>query len=104
LLATWQEGRILREGARVVIAGAPNVGKSTLLNLLAGRDRAIVSPHPGTTRDTIEEPISLQGYPLEIIDTAGLRDAPCEIEQEASPHPRALAERSVIGSSMLPRT
>ncbi len=82
LLATWQEGRILREGARVVIAGAPNVGKSTLLNLLAGRDRAIVSPHPGTTRDTIEEPISLQGYPLEIVDTAGLRDAPCEIEQE----------------------
>ncbi len=82
LLDTWQEGHVLREGARVVIAGAPNVGKSTLLNLLAGRNRAIVSPHPGTTRDTIEEAIILQGYPVQLVDTAGLRDAPCEIEQE----------------------
>lgn len=82
LLDTWREGHILREGARIVIAGAPNVGKSTLLNLLAGRDRAIVSPHPGTTRDTIEESVNLLGYPLQLIDTAGLRDAPCEIEQE----------------------
>ena len=82
LLATWREGHVLRDGARIVIAGAPNVGKSTLLNLLAGRDRAIVSPHPGTTRDTIEETIALQGYPMLLVDTAGLRDAPCEIEQE----------------------
>ena len=82
LLDTWHEGHVLREGARVVIAGAPNVGKSTLLNLLAGRDRAIVSPHPGTTRDTIEESVALQGYPIQLVDTAGLRDAPCEIEQE----------------------
>ena len=82
LLATWREGHVLRDGARVVIAGAPNVGKSTLLNLLAGRDRAIVSPHPGTTRDTIEESITLRDYPLQLVDTAGLRDAPCEIEQE----------------------
>jgi len=82
LLATWTEGHVLREGAQIVIAGAPNVGKSTLLNRLAGRERAIVSPHPGTTRDTIEEMITAQGYPLHLIDTAGLRDAPCEIEQE----------------------
>ena len=82
LLNTWHEGHVLREGARIVIAGAPNVGKSTLLNALAGRDRAIVSPHPGTTRDTIEEAVTLQGYPLQLVDTAGLRDAPCEIEQE----------------------
>ena len=82
LLGTWREGHVLRDGARVVIAGAPNVGKSTLLNLLAGRDRAIVSPHPGTTRDTIEESVALNGYPLQLVDTAGLRDAPCEIEQE----------------------
>mgnify|MGYP003588026254 CR=1 FL=1 len=82
LLATWQEGHVLREGAHVVIAGAPNTGKSTLLNLLAGRDRAIVSPHPGTTRDTIEEFVTLQGYPMQLVDTAGLRTAPCEIEQE----------------------
>jgi tRNA modification GTPase len=82
LLDTWHEGHVLREGAQIVIAGAPNVGKSTLLNLLAGRDRAIVSPHPGTTRDTIEESVTLQGYPMQLVDTAGLRDAPCEIEQE----------------------
>ncbi len=82
LLETWNEGRVLREGARIVIAGAPNVGKSTLLNRLAGRDRAIVSPHPGTTRDTIEESLTLKGYPMQVIDTAGLREAPCEIEQE----------------------
>jgi tRNA modification GTPase len=82
LLDTWHEGHVLREGARIVIAGAPNVGKSTLLNRLAGRDRAIVSPHPGTTRDTIEEFVTLQGYPMQLIDTAGLRDAPCEIEKE----------------------
>lgn len=82
LLDTWHEGHLLREGARIVIAGAPNVGKSTLLNLLAGRDRAIVSPHPGTTRDTIEEFITLNGYPIHLIDTAGLRDAPGDIERE----------------------
>ena len=82
LLETWNEGRVLREGARIVLAGAPNVGKSTLLNRLAGRERAIVSPHPGTTRDTIEESLTLKGYPLQVIDTAGLREAPCEIEQE----------------------
>ena len=93
LLDTWHEGHVLREGARIVIAGAPNVGKSTLLNLLAGRERAIVSPHPGTTRDTIEESITLQGYPLQLVDTAGLRDAPCEIEQEGIRRTRrALAE------------
>lgn len=82
LLSTWQEGHILREGARIVIAGAPNVGKSSLLNLLSGRDRAIVSPYPGTTRDTIEEYVTLRGYPIHLVDTAGLRDAPCEIENE----------------------
>ena len=93
LLDTWHEGHVLREGARIVIAGAPNTGKSTLLNLLAGRERAIVSPHPGTTRDTIEEAITLQGYPLQLVDTAGLRDAPCEIEQEGIRRThRALAE------------
>ena len=93
LLDTWHEGHILREGARIVIAGAPNTGKSTLLNLLAGRERAIVSPHPGTTRDTIEESVTLQGFPVQLVDTAGLRDAPCEIEQEGIRRTRrALAE------------
>ncbi|MDR0993891.1 MAG: tRNA uridine-5-carboxymethylaminomethyl(34) synthesis GTPase MnmE [Verrucomicrobiota bacterium] len=82
LLGTWSEGHVLRDGARIVIAGAPNVGKSTLLNRLAGRERAIVSPHAGTTRDIIEESVTLHGYPFHLSDTAGLREAPCEIEQE----------------------
>lgn len=82
VLATWNEGHLLREGATIVIAGKPNVGKSTLLNALLGHDRAIVSPLPGTTRDTIEETITLGGYPITLVDTAGLRDAHCEIERE----------------------
>jgi len=82
LLDTWDEGRLLREGARVVILGRPNVGKSTLLNALLGFDRAIVSSTAGTTRDTIEEGFVLDGIPLRIIDTAGLRETDCEIEAE----------------------
>ena len=82
LLDTWDEGRLLREGARVVILGRPNAGKSTLLNALLGFDRAIVSSTPGTTRDTIEEGFVLHGIPLRIIDTAGLRETDCEIEAE----------------------
>ena len=76
LLATWHEGRLLREGARVVIAGKPNAGKSTLLNLLLGYGRAIVSDEPGTTRDALEETFLLDGVPIRLVDTAGLRDAP----------------------------
>jgi tRNA modification GTPase len=82
LLDTWDEGRLLREGARVVILGRPNAGKSTLLNALLGFDRAIVSSTAGTTRDTIEEAFVLDGIPLRIIDTAGLRETDCEIEAE----------------------
>ncbi len=82
LLESWDEGHLLREGALVVIAGKPNVGKSTLLNALVGKDRAIVTPIAGTTRDTIEEHIVIDGYPVRIVDTAGLRETPCEIEQE----------------------
>ncbi|MBN2162168.1 MAG: tRNA uridine-5-carboxymethylaminomethyl(34) synthesis GTPase MnmE [Pontiellaceae bacterium] len=82
LLDTWDEGRLLREGARVVILGRPNAGKSTLLNTLLGFERAIVSSTAGTTRDTIEEGFVLDGIPLRIIDTAGLRITDCEIEAE----------------------
>ncbi|QBG46163.1 tRNA uridine-5-carboxymethylaminomethyl(34) synthesis GTPase MnmE [Verrucomicrobia bacterium S94] len=82
LLDTWDEGRLLREGARVVILGRPNAGKSTLLNALLGFDRAIVSSTAGTTRDTIEEGFVLNGIPLRIIDTAGLRETDDEIEAE----------------------
>lgn len=82
LLATAPEGRILREGVRLTICGKPNAGKSSLLNRLAGFDRAIVSPIAGTTRDTIEESVSLRGIPFRVIDTAGLRDSPDAIERE----------------------
>ena len=82
LLSTWDEGRLLREGARVVIMGRPNAGKSTLFNALLGQDRAIVTDIAGTTRDVIEEGFVLDGIPLRILDTAGLRDAECEIERE----------------------
>lgn len=80
-IATWDEGHILREGALVVISGKPNVGKSTMLNALLGRERAIVSPIPGTTRDTIEESLVIEGIPLRMVDTAGLREAGDVIEQ-----------------------
>jgi tRNA modification GTPase len=82
LLRTANEGRILRRGLRAAIVGRPNAGKSSLLNQLLGRDRAIVSPIPGTTRDTIEETANVRGIPVVCIDTAGLREARDEIEQE----------------------
>jgi tRNA modification GTPase len=82
LLRTASEGQILRRGIRAAIIGRPNAGKSSLLNQLLGRDRAIVSPIPGTTRDTIEETANIRGLPVVFIDTAGLRTARDEIEQE----------------------
>jgi tRNA modification GTPase len=81
LLATAEEGRILREGVRAVIYGPANAGKSSLLNRLVGFDRAIVSQIPGTTRDTIEEVIKLRGIPVRLVDTAGLRDSADELER-----------------------
>ena len=77
-----RQGALLREGMRIVLAGRPNAGKSSLLNLLAGRDAAIVSAIPGTTRDVLREEISIDGMPLHLIDTAGLRESPDEIERE----------------------
>jgi tRNA modification GTPase len=82
LLRTAPEGQLLRRGARAAIVGRPNVGKSSLLNQLLGRDRAIVSPLAGTTRDTIEETANIRGLPVVFIDTAGLREAGDALEQE----------------------
>jgi len=82
LLVETEQGCVLREGLVLVIAGLPNAGKSSLLNALAGKDSAIVTDIPGTTRDVLREHIQLNGLPLEIIDTAGLRDSDDSIEQE----------------------
>src|SRR4026207_1718408 len=82
LLATADQGRVLREGVRVVIYGATNAGKSSLLNRLLGYDRVIVSDTHGTTRDTIEETFNLDGVPIRLLDTAGLRTSPSELERE----------------------
>lgn len=81
VLEASRQGSLLREGIHVVLSGHPNVGKSSLLNRLAGADRAIVTDIPGTTRDAIREAISLRGVPLHIVDTAGLRDAQDPVEK-----------------------
>lgn len=90
ILLSAQQGSLLREGLKVVLAGKPNAGKSSLLNALSGRDLAIVTAIPGTTRDVLKEMIHIDGLPLHIIDTAGLRDSNDVIEQEGIR--RALAE------------
>ncbi|OQW94199.1 MAG: tRNA uridine-5-carboxymethylaminomethyl(34) synthesis GTPase MnmE [Beggiatoa sp. IS2] len=82
ILAKAQQGYLLKEGMRLAIVGAPNVGKSSLLNRLAGRDTAIVTPIAGTTRDIVREQITLDGMPLHLIDTAGLRETTDIVEQE----------------------
>jgi tRNA modification GTPase len=82
LQATAREGKILREGVRVAIVGRPNVGKSSLMNALLGEDRAIVTPVPGTTRDTVEEVVNIRGLPMRLIDTAGLREGADAVERE----------------------
>jgi tRNA modification GTPase len=91
-LATADSAQRLREGFTVVIAGPPNVGKSTLMNALAGRDVAITSPIPGTTRDLIEVFLDLRGYPVILVDTAGIRESLDPIEQEGVARARRRAE------------
>jgi tRNA modification GTPase len=76
-----RQGSLLREGIKVVIAGQPNAGKSSLLNALAGAELAIVTPIPGTTRDKVQQTIQIEGVPLHVIDTAGLRESEDEVER-----------------------
>lgn len=96
LLRTVREGQVLRRGIRIAILGRPNAGKSSLLNQLLRRERAIVSPEPGTTRDTIEETANVRGIPVVFVDTAGLRDSLDQIEQEGIRRSRAAASQAEL--------
>ncbi len=91
VLAARGRSERLRDGLVVAIAGPPNVGKSTLMNALARREVAIVSPHAGTTRDIIEVQLDLDGYPVTVIDTAGIRETEDPVEQEGVRRARARA-------------
>ena len=97
-----KEGKILREGALVVIAGPPNAGKSSLLNALLGESRAIVSATPGTTRDSIEEWLDIGGWPVRLVDTAGLRETADAIEGEGVARARDLMEKADIVLNLTP--
>jgi tRNA modification GTPase len=95
--ASYARGRIVHDGLTMAIVGRPNVGKSSLFNRLVERDRAIVTATPGTTRDLVTERISLDGIPLELVDTAGLRDAAEEVEQLGIARSReALADAALV--------
>jgi len=89
-----RQGALLRDGLTLVIAGRPNAGKSSLLNRLAGYDAAIVTATPGTTRDVLRERIEIDGLPLHVLDTAGLREAPDEVEAEGIRRARHELERA----------
>ena len=94
--ARAETGRMLAEGLKIAIIGKPNAGKSSLLNQLAQAERAIVSPQPGTTRDTIEQQILIDGIPVRVIDTAGIRQADNQIEQEGIRRAKAAAENADV--------
>lgn len=96
MLATAHEGKILRDGALVVLAGAPNAGKSSLMNALLGESRAIVSDAAGTTRDTIEEGLDIDGWPVRLVDTAGLRGTSDTVEAEGVARAEALIQKADI--------
>ena len=96
LIATYRRGRQLKRGVRCALVGRPNAGKSSLLNALAGYDRAIVTEIPGTTRDTVEETVELDGVPLRLIDTAGLRESDDPVERLGVARSRAAMEEAEL--------
>jgi len=97
LLATADQGILYREGLKVVLVGRPNVGKSSLLNALLRTNRAIVTPIPGTTRDSIEETFNLRGIPIRVMDTAGLRETSDEVERIGVERTRqGIAEADIV--------
>lgn len=96
LIDSIKRGKILRDGAVVVLAGEPNAGKSSLLNVLVGENKAIVSSIPGTTRDAIEQWIDIEGFPVLLIDTAGLRDTDDEVESVGVLRSRELISKADI--------
>lgn len=97
----WSEGYVLRNGALVVIAGKPNTGKSSLMNALLGKSRAIVTAAPGTTRDTLEETLIINGLPIRLVDTAGIRNADCHIEKEGIRRARNQAQSADVTLIMI---
>jgi len=101
LIDSFAEGVVLREGVLAVICGKPNVGKSSLMNLLLKRDRCIVAPVPGTTRDAVEEMIDIKGVPIRLVDTAGIGDVKDILYKESSGKSRLYIERSDIILFML---
>lgn len=96
MLGEARRGRVVREGAQIALSGATSVGKSTLFNRLLGRERAIVSPVPGTTRDTLEETVDLDGIPVTLVDTAGVRESEDPLEAEGVRRARAAAREADV--------